>query len=278
MWILQIADIHLTAGGVTGLEPQKCLELILEAVRHVVATRAKIVVVICGDIIYKGKPSGYQLAQNFFAEMKTLFEYDLSFFLCPGNHDIVPNDHDDYFKHFNMFTWQLTKNEELNFTSSKTVVSGCVNNLDIILVNSAYHGDHTYGEVDIESFEKVLSSAKATEKIIVTHHNAISVSHNDTSTIGNAYEFFQLALSAGANTILHGHGHLENVLLLGKNKCKLVGVSSLFFPLGRNYNNQFNLLKMKRGRVTKIYKYRYIADLHHKGKIGNFQRNDVEFI
>lgn len=270
MWILQLSDIHLAAGESYKINHSYFLKLMNEKIKESVTPNDTIIVIICGDITYKGNPTGYDLANVFFQKMKEIFDYNIVFFPCPGNHDIT-SDEVNYFNKFNKFVWDLTSDGVIKFSKQNTAVCKSFKDIDMILVNSAYHGEHTYGLIKLDDLEVVLKSSKSPNKIIITHHNSIQVNINDRSTIANAYGFLQLAIAHEVKAILHGHGHLENILLMGENKCRLIGVGSLFFPPEYNLNNQFNLIKYENGSIKKACTYKYVADLHEHGRVGNFQ-------
>jgi len=271
MWILHLSDVHLALGENHKIRHDLFLKLMSEKIEEFVAMKDKIVVIICGDIIYKGDASGYGLATCFFQKMKEIFGYQLMFCPCPGNHDIT-SDKPNCFHAFNKFVWDLTNETIINFSVDATAVCRSIEDIDFVLVNSAYHGQHTYGCVNLDNLEAILKNSKSCNKIIITHHNLIPVNSGDRSTIVNAYRLLQLALAYDVKAILHGHGHMENILLIGGKKCRLIGVGSLFFPPEDNLNNQFNLVKYANGSITEAYAYRYIGDLHGQGRVGDFQK------
>lgn len=275
MWILQLSDIHLIAGESYKINYANFLKLMNEKIKECVTPKDRIIVIICGDITCKGNPTGYDLAKIFFQKMKKIFDYDIIFCPCPGNHDIS-SDEVNYFNRFNKFVWDLTNDWVIKFSRQNTAVCKSFENIDMILLNSAYHGEYTYGLIKLDDLDVVLKNSKSSNKIIITHHNSIPVNINDKSTIANAYGFLQLAIAHEVKAILHGHGHMENILLLGENKCRLIGVGSLFFPPECNLNNQFNLIKYENGSIKETCCCRYVADLLEHGHVGNFQMRPLK--
>ncbi len=274
MWILQLSDIHLATGESYEIDHDYFLKLMNEKIKENIAPKDTIIVIICGDIIYKGDPTGYGSATNFFQKMKHIFDYNIAFCPCPGNHDIT-SDGVNYFNGFNRFVWDLTNELGISFSSQNTAVCKPLEDIDVILVNSAYHGDHACGLIELDDLEVVLKSSKLPSKIVITHHNSISIDRNDRSAIANAYGFLQLAVAHGVKAILHGHRHMQTILSVGKNKCRLIGVGSLFFPPEHNLNNQFNLIRYENGSM-KAYSYRYVGDRHEHGHVGSFQKERLK--
>jgi len=275
MWILHLSDIHLAPGEVYKIDHDLFLKLMAEKTGEFVQTKDALVVSICGDIIYKGDSTGYNSAACFFKKMREILGSKIVFCPCPGNHDIT-SDTVNCFRAFNKFAWDLTNDAVINFSTEITAVCKSIGDIDMILVNSAFHGEHTYGFVELGGLEAVLKGSKSPNKIIVVHHNLIPADMNDRSTIANAYGLLQLALAHDVKAVLHGHGHMENVLLVGQKQCKLIGVGSLFFTPGDNLNNQFNLVKYENGSISEAYAYRYIADLQEGGRVGSFLKERVK--
>lgn len=270
MWILQLSDVHIAVEEDDEAKHADFLRQMNEKVRERVPPTRTIIVVICGDTIYKGDETGYGRAEVFFRRMKETFDYNIVFYPCPGNHDVT-SDHTNCFSAFNRFVWHLTNVADISFSRQKTAVCTPIRDIDMILVNSAYHGDYSHGLINLDDLEDVLRSSKSLHKVIVTHHHSIPTDADDRSAIANAYRFLQLAVAHNVKAILHGHRHMETVLLVGNNKCRLIGVGSLFFPPECNLNNQFNLIRYNYGSIKEVYACRYVRDLHEHGRVGGFQ-------
>ena len=274
MWILQLSDIHLAVKEGCKVNRADFLKLMNEKIKESVDPAHTIIVTVCGDITYKGDPRGYGPANVFFQKMKDTFDHDIVFCPCPGNHDVT-SDKANYFNGFNEFVWDLTNEADISFSMQNTAVCKSLEDIDMILVNSAYHGDCTYGLVKLDDLEAALESSKSLNRIIVTHHHSISMDQDNRSAIANAYRFLQLAVAYEVKAILHGHRHMETILLVGKNKCRLIGVGSLFFRPGYNLNNQFNVIKYENGSIKEAYTYRYVGDLHEHGRVGGFHMDHL---
>ena len=143
-------------------------------------------------------------------------------------------------------------------------------------MNSAYHGDHKYGLIDLAGLGKALSDPIAQPLAVITHHHLVPMQDDSGSAVANSYSFLQALLLRGVRFVLHGHTHQEHGILVGKGRSALVGVGSLFRPPGENFNCQFNLLNFSRNRLTG-YRYRLIGDLSTPAGIGAFLRLPISF-
>jgi len=280
MWILQISDIHLSAAEKAGVDQRRMLAMVGDAVDEAVGERDQLVVCICGDITSKGDPAGYDLASTFFREMREALGHELIFCPCPGNHDIVA-DGRQCFRYFNRFSWRLTGDSSVLFAPLRSVGRRSIadGSVEMVLVNSAHHGDHAYGLVDLDAMEAVLEGlSPASNVIVVTHHHCIPGEVGDMSTIANARAFVELALAHGAAAILHGHVHMGTVLSIGRRNCVLIGVGSLFSRPAPNFNNQFNLVQFEDGLVVRALACRFIGDLPRGGRAGAFYLKELEIL
>jgi len=208
--------------------------------------------------------------------MRTYIKRLLHFCICPGNHDIDVRDKNK-FSAFDRFAISLAGDSRFTF-SKRTSRSATYGNTDVIAVNTVYHGDHTYGEIDLDELCDNLKKSKAENRIIICHHHLIPVTRKNKSQVVNAYLFLQLVSEFKVSAILHGHIHMSSVLSFGEYGCRIVGVSSLLFPPISNINNQFNLLKFDGGKLSEGYNFRYIRDGIHKGQLGYFERNAIKLL
>lgn len=279
MWILQISDIHLSAAGIVAVDRGRLLAMMRDAVSEAMGNPGQLSVCICGDITSEGSPSGYGLASTFFREMRETFDRELIFWPCPGNHDIVA-DGAQQFRHFNRFSWRLTRDRPVLFSALKCVACWSTDDesTDVLLVNSAYHGNHSYGLVDLDQMEAALRGSGSRYRVIVTHHHCVPMEVEDRSAIANAYGFLELALEHNVSAILHGHAHMGTILSIGKGHCSVIGVGSLFFQLAPNFNNQFNLVQYENGVVVRGYAYRFVADLPKRGRVGGLDVKELEIL
>lgn len=269
MWILQISDIHLGDERHFPITTTALRRLLIETLDRYVPQGSPLTVAICGDLTSRGSPGGFRLAENFFHALRDDVNRPISFCLCPGNHDIVGGDKD--FTLFNKSAHAITGRATCLFNSKRTAAVDTIGGVDFILINSAYHGDHTFGLVDLVQAEAALRSARSAQKIVIIHHNLIPVDRTDRATILNAYQMLQLAASVQATAIFHGHVHLGTYISVGRHGTALVGAGSLFFPPRSNFNNQFNLIEIRDGRALSAHRFRLVGDVTVAGRFGDFQ-------
>ena len=276
MWILQFADLHFSPTRRLTMQKDELLRLINKALLKYVDTSSKIIVCICGDIIFKGNTSGYDLAKIFVEELKEKLSFDLLFYACPGNHDIV--DGDDDFNKFNQFSYKISGPKGPLYSRTNTLYSVIVDDFKLIMANSSYHRDIEYGLIKIEEMEKKLNESSEYNVIIVVHHHSIPVEKSDKSTLRNAYEFLKLASEHDSLAILHGHRHMAHCLAIGKKNTALIGVGSPFYLDRPNVNNQFNLLNFNSTGVNSGVSFRFMPDKDDSGRLGDLAESPIIMI
>lgn len=277
MWILQISDLHIDNFAQGDINPDEIRKLACAEACNIVPNTESLALVFCGDAIYKGHSQNYPSVQLFLQNMTSAFSKKVEICLCPGNHDIC-SDESCHFEGFNRLAWNLIQDEECLFAFDKTVVTRTILDADFVLVNSAYHRDYTYGQVNINHLEYSLDMSKSPTKIIVVHHGLIPIDPSDKSTIANACDVLMLAVSHNVTAILQGHCHRQVMINVGKNLCSLVGVGSFLFPTGHNLNNQFNLVRFDNNKIAEAFGLRFIADLWKSGRSKGFEIKKMEVI
>ncbi len=276
MWVLQISDLHFTKPYPDALSTEEFLKLMRDQVAEFVPDDAALAVALCGDVTYQGNTNGYDQAGTFLQRFAERFSWDVSFWPCPGNHDVVASDRP--FNSFNRFAWTLTEEDLFTFNSDKTCVRGTAEDADMILVNSSYHRSHTYGLVHTAHLQNVLAETDKPTRLIIVHHHSIPVREDDVSAIRNSFPFLHLAARSGVTAVLHGHRHMQTILAVGQSRCKMIGVGSLLFPPSANVNNQFNLLEFASGSLRSAYHFTFVRDLGTKAGVVGFQRTQLAVI
>ncbi|MEN8635310.1 metallophosphoesterase [Pseudoalteromonas distincta] len=185
---------------------------------------------VTGDITLQGKKEGYDMATKFFNSFidSKLLKRE-NFFCCPGNHDI--EDIVNPFSAFETFCYSVRRDHKLNF-SKKGHVSVDIQNTkySLLLINSAFHGDHTFGLISTDTLLKLESLAQSQRSwIIATHHHLIPNFEDDISTTRNAYSLLYWAERAKVDLILHGHQHSDLQLTVGDNRVKIKSCRSFSF-------------------------------------------------
>lgn len=269
MWILQVSDIHLGDEARFAISTNEQLRLLLRQIDKYVPEDEEIVVAICGDLTSRGDRNGFGLAVQFFRSMQKGSSRSMRFLACPGNHDIVHGSRT--FSDFNQAAYALTQDASLMFTPDHTASKVTIDNADFVLWNSAFHGDHTHGLIDLKQAADVLRTARSEQRIVLTHHNLIPAGQDDRSTTVNAYQAIQLAISGAAGAVMHGHIHAGSYITVGPRQTAIIGVGSLFFPPEGNFNNQFNLVELVHGSVQRAIRLRLVADFEAEGRVGDFQ-------
>jgi 3',5'-cyclic AMP phosphodiesterase CpdA len=235
--------------------------LIAEAIKRDFP-KSESIIAIGGDITNRGKSKKYQYAIDFLEVLKReLTDGGVTrYILCPGNHDIE-TENENLFEGFNIFSSELTRSEKFIFTKTVTSVLYETNNWSFIATNSIYHGDHSYGLIDVESLEKLMATAKY-PIFLLTHHHLIPTLRNDLSTTRNSYDIIRLCLKYKARIVVHGHIHSSFKLEFGdaRNKIWIVGCGATLPKLATNYNNQFNVIELFENGEFRPSRYRITFD------------------
>lgn len=267
MHILHISDLHGCANFITDNDMDNYLEKTKESLETF--NIEKLIVLVSGDLANQGNAETYKNVTKFLNKMKTNFKYDINFVICPGNHDIVKVPKKECFSEFDNFVYSLSK-KKYSF-KKESVTSEKIENINFILLNSCYLGDHKYGFIDIKSLHQKLKSIDIEEEIIlILHHHLIPVLRNDISTVRNAFELLVLLENYNIKMILHGHQHMNYSIKIGSKAIDVLGVGSFTTALSENINNQFNFYNIDTVGISK-YCGRFIADKMEKGKQGAFE-------
>lgn len=235
----------------------------------------KLMVALGGDITNKGAEKKYQYAHDFMATLNSeLKGIELDYIICPGNHDIETSS-SNWFGSFNIFSGELTGEQNFIYSTTKTSVLYEKWGYSFVTVNSLFHGDHKFGFVDVASVEEKLSAAKS-PIILLIHHHLIPILKEDTSTTRNSYDFLRLCLKYKVKLIIHGHIHSSFKLSFFQEQHKIfcneitkvdvIGCGATLPVIGTNYNNQFNVIDLKKGKTNYISSYRIIYDSHESHK------------
>lgn len=212
-------------------------------------------ILITGDITFRANPEGYEQATNFFKhfiEAKLVDKKDI--LSCPGNHDIATGINP--FFNYDKFAYSLRK-DELNSFSKKSYQILNVDDIQVVLLNSAYHTDHQYGLIDDSFFkEKNLDPDKFT--VIAVHHHFVGQFKADVSAIRNSYPALYCFDNLGVNLVVHGHQHCNQSLPIGKSGFNIFGVRSMGF-LTDTYQNGINHICIK-DNVSVVTAYHFSPD------------------
>lgn len=253
--LVHLSDLHFAADEYY-LDPESAIRSACDAISEMHAG-AEIVVAITGDITTKGRPHGYYEAARVIRSALLPRLNPRAVVVCPGNHDIASGS--PRFGTFNRFAFDVTGNANLSWTSQRPVRTVQVDEYSFVLINSAYHGDHTYGQVPMHAVREVLNGAEIHNAIVLLHHSPISSAYGGAA-LTNAYELLAQVSNSRALGVLHGHIHSELVLTFGRRPTFLSGVGSLSFKPEPNMNNQFSVHVLRDGALASSTAYRYATD------------------
>lgn len=260
--IVHISDIHFNADG-GDLNPARALELASKAILREDLDWENCILILSGDFTTCGNKIGFNTASHYIHEYLLSDKMKFSSVLvCPGNHDIT--DTGRSFHEFNKFAFDITDDSAQTFTAARTICSVSRLGYQFVLVNSAHHADHTYGNVNLEQLRDVLEASTPDEPIIlVVHHSPISSRYGGHG-LEHSYELLTLASHHKVVLLLHGDIHSNQILTVGSAGTKVLGVGSLGFPPDPNMSNQFAMYKIDENTFS--------------GKLFNFQANRDMFV
>lgn len=175
---------------------------------------------------------------------------------CPGNHEIDTRaPHRPFAAYLSAMTRLLGDSGRADPMTTSFHRAGGV---EFFSLNSARHGDHTFGQIDVDEFAALLQRTRRAPatvwRVAVVHHHWLPLAGDD-SHIANAYEALQLLDRNDFDLILHGHRHMRIRLNIGA-RMRLVGIGSINYPAERNVNNQFHVVVAG----ERIHCFRHLAD------------------
>jgi 3',5'-cyclic AMP phosphodiesterase CpdA len=215
-----------------------------------------------GDLGLKGKDAEY--AATFLLSLATELGLTASSIVCcPGNHDISskasPGRFAGYLRAMTKLYGDPSGADPTDGSSHKIY-----DTVGFVSINSAFHGDYTFGRVDLDAVERSLDAIASVEtKIVLVHHHLISTILEE-SEIKNAYELLRLLTARRVKAVLHGHRHMLMRLTVG-DETRIIGAGTLNFEPHPDVGRQFNYIEVGR----RIVRYRFQADaLARTGRSG----------
>jgi len=250
MNIIHLSDVHFgnTESTFVNESIKKPLILLLNEID------SPTVLVISGDVTFKGSKEGFSEAKEFFDEIIQSSNLEQKHIIaCPGNHDLNAEESPS-FSLFNSFIYSLRKDNIFDFRD-KSFSSTIINDVFFLVINSAYHLDHKYGLINEEVFSyienKKVEIDRCSFKVAITHHHFLNQFQDDTSVIRNAYPLLYALDAAKFNLILHGHQHTIQNMPIGHNKMQIESSRSLNFH-EKGYNNGLNHYQINGSSIEKI--------------------------
>lgn len=253
MHLLHLSDLHFAASPQPDLTPSHALTRATDVLLRDYPGQ-EFVLVVSGDVTTQGQPVGYTQALRALEVLKKRLKIS-KVLVCPGNHDIArvaPTE----FREFNQFAFSLTNDPEQLWNEKHAVCVIPWGSYSFILVNTAFHGSHSYGRVPLDSLRDCLSQNADTHLIVILHHSPISSSYAGGG-LSDAYDLLSLVTGYGASAVLHGHVHSDQGLPVGRRPTILFGAGSLGFHPDGNMNNQFTIHQCDEGSLTSSSTYRY---------------------
>ena len=249
-YIIHISDTHFGNNE----SPYNTINMKKSLISYINRLEGVKILVISGDITFKGDAAAYTQAKRFFNEIMSSCNISRSHVIaCPGNHDICQGGLP--FKGFDDFIYALRRDNEISFANNDSVILN-IENISFLLINSVAHLEYSYGLIPESAFE-VFEERKEEidtypKKIIVTHHHLIGQEKHDISTTRNAYRLLCHADKLNYNYILHGHQHSNQDIIIGQSSTNVVSARSMRYP-DKGYLNGFNAIDIEQNTKEKYF-------------------------
>jgi len=253
--ILQLSDLHFAADPVPEPSPARAVELAAEAI-HRDFGDVPFVLALSGDITTQGRKIGYFDALRSLATLKEVLNIS-HVVTCPGNHDIAISD-PSAFREFNQFALTATRDSAQYWQPDHPVSIASIDGYSILLVNSAFQGDHRFGSVPLKHLRDAFQATDGTHRVVMLHHSPISSAYAGGG-LSDAYDLLALTSEFTTSAVLHGHVHSDQGLHIGPNMTLLFGAGSLGFKPDPNMNNQFVVHEFEDGKAVSTHLYKYFA-------------------
>lgn len=272
MQLIQISDLHITADSDSSLMKHK-IDKLFDSISLKIKIDEKVVLCVLGDVIDKGEASALEKSKDILNYLKRKFQYFHSFktAIVPGNHDLYINKDksvsvDTFNNICDMFDFYCRGDE----SCKKFELEG----VDVLLINSVFHHDYKYGNVDIAKIEGEIA---AKNSLLIMHHSVFNVNNDDGSSIRNGYKILNIVNKNSVIGILHGHTHGYRNVVVG-DKCRIIGVGPFYKPVD-DINNQFNVISIDHKGIYNVDNYFFRGDVGEYGTCNVFSRKltDVYF-
>lgn len=266
MYIIQMADFHIGSSKSTNPEEEKFIRESVKLIKEHIPPEEHILFCLCGDIIDSEQltADGREVEKRYnkAADLVALYrreledDYTISVKCCPGNHDITHGSE------FHSFVKSVDDcKPSLRELKSCYTYTDEEENISLIFVNSCAGDQYKIGRIDYDQLEEELGKlSDERKKILILHHTIMSMFDDDTSSIRNAAKLVSIIDRYNITGILHGHIHGREILKLGSNQCKVIGIGALFSRENTNVNSQFNIIHIKKGLFLSIVNCRFNAD------------------
>jgi hypothetical protein len=259
MQIIQISDFHIIDDSQMDSIKNR-IEKLYDAMKTNLNKNECTVFCVIGDIIDKGNAEMYKNAMDVFNYMKKIFaEFNPKFEFTPGNHDLCLCPYSSSIPEVcpaPKCTLEPYNNFVRDFDSSykqpENVIHKEYDDIDLLLINSVFHGNCKYGSVDIAALKNKNLKKPA---LFVTHHAFLSERDTDNAAIRNAYSVFDEIEQKEIIGVLHGHLHGYKNITIGNN-CPIIGVGPFFKEI-TDIPSQVNLVIVASSGIHKVINFFY---------------------
>lgn len=270
--IVHISDLHFGSEHLVHSIPelQNGISRLIKSIKD-----KNVFLLVSGDITYQGSRTGFEKARVFLD--KIIKDNNIkrsNILLCPGNHDKVQEEKDD-FECFQSFSYSLKRDKVFTYIYPNTSCNFLTTEDAFFLgINSSFKLDYRFGLADINSIHRVLKETSqlflGKVKIAFLHHHLINQFEHDLSVLRNAYDLLVLLDEYKFKYIFHGHQHTNQFLPIGETKMYIFGVRTFNFET-RGYSNGLNHYMILENSIT-VDNYIYLKDIEFEGVKGGFQK------
>lgn len=258
MKILVLSDMHFDTNDLSDDRNEVALE-IASIVKENVENDEKLLVLNLGDIVNKGNSTCYNLAKEFYDNLKLNLPNNTDYAFVPGNHDYCDEQKlicfDEFIKNYSTvfcnYDYKSTfilKYDEISFVLSKSTLDRYTErNEDVEIV-----------DIDEEGITDAIElEDNLVNPVLVMHHGLLS--KKDTDFIKGQDKIIKLNKTYSFQCYIHGHEHSEEKEYLRQP----LGIKSISvgncFRLPKATIPQFSILDVNCGIITdrKIYERKY---------------------
>lgn len=200
------------------------------------------------------------------APVKTVLDYLVeSLSSWQTSYEFVPGNHDMGYPKFERFDGIVSTFTDTQYHYSKNhIISKDICGNNFLFVNTSFHGDHEFGNIDFDDLDSKILSNKC--NILVCHHSILSEDQNDKACIKG---ITRLLRNKNMRIILNGHTHGDFSVKI--DHIHKIGIGSIF-KIEENINNQFNLIDLDNRGNAIVKNYRYHKDI---GKFVEFRTPEL---
>lgn len=261
--LLHLTDLHFgQQSGQHFPTPDRLANELLHCLQGVSPTPKCIFAILSGDLVYQANADQYKVARMFVDQLASKLSISREqIVICPGNHDICAAP--DQFTHIDKMIFSVCGLEARTFTN-RPGWSQIVAGLELVVINTSYHFDRSFGLVDEGHLPRL--GEKRHPRVLVCHHNPISIYRSDASSIRNAIHLLHYCTEYKIDLLLHGHQHSELSLRLGDRGSIIVGTGSANFRDHNGNPPSFNLITLSADSIQISKQFYQSSLVPHSGE------------